>query len=151
MFSSLTCTSHIEWLSLGRSPGRPDDAARCSIFQENIKFHQIFPSLSSGTHPASGEVQTRPHPRPLTPNPSLACFFPRPTESGTQTQFLTAITQQTLIHRFCYVSHIASLRVYGTPLLNGEFLFAPVTREYSVQMFLEGIEYEEKLVLFYMF
>ena len=56
MFSSLLCTSHIEWLSLGRSPGPPDDAARCSIFQENIKFHQIFPFLSSGTPPASGEV-----------------------------------------------------------------------------------------------
>ena len=41
--------------------------------------------------------------------------------------------------------------VYGTPLLNGEFLFAPVMREYSVQMFLEGIEYGEKLVLFYIF
>ena len=37
-------------------------------------------------------------------------------------------------------------RVYGTPLLNGEFLFAPVTREYSVQMFLEGVEDGEKPV-----
>ena len=32
------------------------------------------------------------------------------------------------------------------PLFNGEFLFTPATRERSVQMFLEGVEYGEKPV-----